>query len=1125
MRRLANVSLGNRALIALITVFVMIFGVITARDLKQELIPSITIPTAFIITTYPGASPQVVEESVTSPIEQAVLGLADLESSTSTSSTGSSLVNVNMRYGVNMSTVQQDLQASISRIEGILPEEADSQVITGSFDDLPVLVMSVDDSGSAEDLSKRLGDIGVPELEKIDGVRSVQVSGAPVRQVEISLNMKKLEDEGLTVANVTQAVQTGGGLVSGGTLAQGKNSLAVTIGERFTTPSDVGDLAMAVSETGDPKTVVGPDGVPQVTPGKTSVKVVKISEVAKVREVNATSTSISRTNGKPSLTMAITKTPDGNTVAVSEGITEALPALSDKLGNDVKFTTVFDQAPFITESIRDLLVEGGLGLVMAIVVILVFLLSIRSTIVTAISIPVSVLMALIGLSVGGFTLNILTLGALTISIGRVVDDSIVVIENIKRHLSYGEDKIHAIKTAVGEVATAITAATLTTVAVFLPIGLVGGQTGELFRPFAFTVGFALLSSLAVSLTIVPVLAYWFLKSPSGSVDADTVRTEAMAKERRSILQRVYVPTLRAAIFHPVVSLLLAVAVLGGTLALAPQLKTNFLGDSGQNTVSVTQSYPPALSLDEQASRAEKVETELRGVSGVTAVQSTVGSAGGAQGAFGFGGTSDAATFSLTTDQDVDQVDLQNRLRKAVDKYSSDGEISVTGNAQQGGSTVEVVVSAPDTTKLRQAADQVLKAMRDVPGTSDVNSSLAADQPQIQVEVDAAKAAKEGLNDQSVAQALRGVLSPATVGQVEKPGGSTIDIVLKTGRAPVGMRELRNIKLLTPSGDKVKVSKVAAVTRTDVATSIAHNDGQRSATISLTPTGDNLGAVSTAVDEELSGVKLANGVDAKVGGVAAEQADAFGQLGLALLVAIAIVYVIMVATFKSLIQPLILTVSVPFATTGALVALLISDTALGVPSLIGMLMLVGIVVTNAIVLIDLVNHYRLGGQSIDDALINGARQRLRPILMTALATVMALVPMALGISGGGVFISKPLAIVVIGGLVSSTLLTLLLVPVLYRLVERGKERRADKRVAKRGEGGTGGFAETAGDAGASGSAEAEAAPEHGEFDPRPKHALPAEEAPSADAGGQAKPRHLLRRFPRGGKAHRPGGRWP
>ena len=1002
---MANLSLANRALIALITIFVMVFGVITTGQLKQELVPSISFPQAYVIAQYPGASPQVVEERVTTPIEQSVLTVQGVESSESTSSAGQSVVQVTMKYGSNMSTVQQDLQAALSRIESMLPDDTETQVITGGFDSIPVLVLSVSSDGSAQELMQKLNTSAVPRMQKISGVRSVEVLGAPEQHVLVKLDQQKLAAAKLSVPEVMQALGQAGQLSSAGGVDDETRTVSVTVGKRFADAEDVGGV--------------------QITPQAPGAKPVALSSVASVKQEDKPSTSISRTDGKSSLTLAVSKTPDTNTVAVADAVKEMLPDIEEELGANASFTTVFDQAPFITQSIENLLAEGGMGLVAAILVILLFLLSIRSTLVTAVSIPVSILATMIGLRVFGYSLNILTLGAITIAIGRVVDDSIVVIENINRHLSYGTPKMKAILTAVREVATAVTAATITTVAVFAPIALVGGQTGELFRPFAMTVTLALMASLVVSLTIVPVLAYWFLKAPKGDVSPE---------HDQDWMQRLYVPTVTWSLKHPVVVLLVSALLLGGTVALATQLKTNFLGDTGQNTLSVTQQFPPSLSLAEQDRRAQKVEKALRDVKGVQTVQLTIGSSG----TIFFGGGQDEATYNVTTDPDADQTALQAEVRRVLSGIEGE-QLTVSSAAAAGSNTIDVVLTGPDKKLLQQGSDALVARLGKVGTVSDVTSSLAAERPQISVVLKQPQAAQAGVTDQLVSQLLRGAMAPSRVGQVETSGGSAIDVTLQTGDAPVGLAELQNSPVMTAKGP-VLLKDVAEVKRVTVPTSISHKDGQRSVTISMTPTTDNLTAASSDVRKALDDVSLPRGTDAQIGGVTAEQDDAFQQLGLALLAAIAIVYVVMVATFKSLVQPLILAVSIPFAATGALLALVITGTPLGIPSMIGMLMLIGIVVTNAIVLIDLVNHYRAQGESVDAALIDGARRRLRPILMTALATIGALLPMALGLSGGGVFISKPLAIVVIGGLLSSTVLTLVLVPVLYHLVEGFKERR-------------------------------------------------------------------------------------
>ncbi|HEX9087232.1 MAG TPA: efflux RND transporter permease subunit, partial [Arthrobacter sp.] len=791
-----------------------------------------------------------------------------------------------------------------------------------------------------------------------------------------------------------------------------------------------------------------------------------IGSVADVSITEDARTSITRTNGKETLALSVTKKPEGDTVAISHAVKDSIPQLEAELGSNARFTPIFDQAPFIEKSIKDLTTEGLLGLGFAVGVILVFLMSVRATLVTAVSIPLSLLITFIGLSATGYSLNILTLGALTIAIGRVVDDSIVVIENIKRHLSYGEAKITAIQTSIREVAGAITASTLTTVAVFLPIAFVAGLAGELFRPFALTVTIALLSSLLVSLTIVPVLAYWFLRNPADKAgtareataqdaSAREIAAKAHEAEQRTVLQRGYLPILTKTQKHPVVTLIAALLVLGGTAAMTPLLATDLLGNSGENSMTVRQALPAGTSLSEASASAVKVEEVLREIDGVKDVQATTGNAQTGFSALLSAGASNSS-FTVVTEEKANQSKLKETVRSELARIPDSGKITV--GSQQGGfgtsSTVDITLKAATTADLRTASDTMVQAMDGVPGASEVATNLAASQPVVQVKVDRAKAAAAGLSEDQVAGVLASTISPIPAGTVRI---DTNDYPVRIGEGTrfTSIDAVRQTPLPTSAGPVPLVS-IASVEQVDVPVSITASNGQRTARVSVTPSGANLGAVSTEVQARLKTVQLPPGVTAEIGGATTQQAESFAQLGLALLAAIAIVYVIMVATFKSLIQPLILLVSVPFAATGAIGLLLITGVPLGLPSLIGMLMLVGIVVTNAIVLIDLINQYRQPrngepGMSVADAITHGARQRLRPILMTALATVFALTPMALGLTGGGGFISQPLAIVVIGGLISSTALTLILVPVLYRLVEGRRERKALARAAARGTG--------------------------------------------------------------------------
>ncbi|GAA4547478.1 efflux RND transporter permease subunit [Amycolatopsis samaneae] len=1015
MSQLAVLSLRNRALIALVTIVAAVFGGLALTSLKQELIPSIQFPQLAVVSNYPGAAPEVVENELSTPIETAVQGVPGLESSTATSTANSSIVQASFRYGTDLATAEQKITQAIGRVKSTLPTGVEPQVVAASVDDLPVIQLAVTGFADANDAQRRIEQSVLPRFKDLPGVNAATLVGGQGRRVAITPDAAK----GGSPQAITDALKQNGVLLPGGQITQGDRTLTVQAGSKLTSADDIASI-------------------PLVGTGR------KLGDVAKVELTADPVTSLSRVNGKPALAIAVTKLHDANTVEVSKAVTGLVPSVQGDLPG-ATFTTVFDQAPYIQQSIESLAQEGLLGLGFAVLIILVFLLSVRSTLVTAISIPTSVLITFVGIQAFGYSLNILTLGALTIAVGRVVDDSIVVIENIKRHYVGDADKGDSIRLAVREVAAAITASTVTTVAVFLPIAFVGDMTGELFRPFALTVTIAMSASLFVALTIVPVLAYWFLRPGKPLLDKDGRAVDPEHQDAPPTkLQKSYIPVLSWTLKHSWTTLTLAVLVLVGTLALAPLMKVNFLGDSGQNTFTMTQKLGEAPSLPAQDAAAAKVEKVVKDVKGVDTVQVSIGSSGSAlRDAFRGGGG--GITYSITTDSGADQQDVRDRVQQAVAGIKDAGVLTIAAGGEAGSNDIKADVTAPDAKTLTAATDALVAQLRKAKEVGQVTSNLAASTPYLAVRVDRAEAAKHGLSEVAVGTIVSRTMRPEQVGTVEIDS-TALKVYLQAGNVPASIAELRALTVPSATGP-VRLDKIAAVEESAGPASITTQRGQRTATVTVTPAGDDLSAASKAVDAAIRDAKLPAGAKASIGGVLTQQQSAFEKLGLAMLAAILIVYIVMVATFRSLRQPLLLLVSVPFAATGAILLQLVSGVPLGVASLIGVLMLIGIVVTNAIVLIDLVNQYRRKGMSAHDATIAGAARRLRPIIMTALATIFALVPMALGITGHGGFISQPLAIVVIGGLVSSTFLTLVVLPTLYNLVEGARERRAANRAAR------------------------------------------------------------------------------
>ena len=1048
MSWLTKMSLRNRSIVGVAALAVLLVGAYAITSLKQELIPDLTFPYLTVFTVDQGASPKDVEQTVTTPLEQAIKTSSGVKEFDSFSNDGLSIITVQYEFGTDMKAKEAEVQQAVSGVQQTLPATALApEVAALNFNSMPVVQLAVSSSLPSQQLAGLLGTRVVPELQAIDGVQAVTLSGVRQMQLNIQLDPEKVAALGVTptqiMTAVTQAnVTTGAGSVTSGSImypitvsatAQTERALeqlvlpSASAASAATAATSAAGASAASSSAADTAAAAA-SGV-----AAASTTPVRLGDVATVKIAPAPLTAITRTDGKTSIGISVSKSSTGNTVDIANAIAAELPSIQKDLGGGTTVTTVIDQSIFIKDSIRSLLREGIIGAIFAIIVIWAFLRSWRSTVIAGLSIPLSVIGALIILWSRGDSLNMLTLGGLTIAIGRVIDDSIVVIENIHRHLQEGDTIRRAAYTGTREVAGAITASTLTTVAVFLPLGFVHGLASEFFRPFALTVTFALLCSLAVALMVVPVVSTWLLsKKQVGHRD----------EKELTRLQNGYLPALKWAVDHKIVTLVAAAAIFVGTMMLTPLLKTNLFDSSGQNTMSITQTLPPGTSLDTTAVAASKVEAVLKDTPGVEIYQYTAGSTGSL---FGAGGGTNAsssqATFAITTDPGADKNAIIENVRAQVAKLSNAGAITVTGDdSSMGGmSQIEVRVSAADPVVLKQANDIVLSEVKTVAGLADVTSNLSEGRPSATIVVDQAKAAAAGVTPATLSQYTTLVLNGYPLGTVPTTAGilpaqlMVGEITVPPLPGAVGQMLARlpvaGANGMVPLGDIAKVVEVKAPVQ------VTHVDGARTASVTGTSVDNNIGAASTAVKKALDGVKLPAGATWELGGATQATNDVFRSLGIAMLVAILLVYIIMVATFRSLLNPFILLVSVPFAAVGAVLALVITGTSLGMPSLIGLLMLIGIVVTNAIVLLDLVEQFRRKGMDARTAVIEGGRRRLRPILMTAIATILALIPMALGIGGKGGFLSTPLAVVVIGGLFTSTFLTLILVPVLYLAFDR------------------------------------------------------------------------------------------
>ena len=757
----------------------------------------------------------------------------------------------------------------------------------------------------------------------------------------------------------------------------------------------------------------------------------RVRDIGSVQLSDVGNATVSRTNGQPSIGLLIYRNAGANTVTVADAVKQSIDEILPGLGM-VEVITIEDESTQIKQSMNDLTREAVLGALFAVVVIYAFLLSVRTTMVAAASIPVSMLITFILLNLTGMSLNMMTLGGMAVAVGRVVDDTVVVLENVYRHAHRGEPVYEAIHNAVGEVAAAVLSSTLTTVGVFLPLAFVGGIVGEIFRPFAVTVTFALMASLLVALTTIPVLAAFLTDTPPAARPKDT------------LLQRLYTPVIRWSLRRKMASILLAIVVLAASLAALPFVGTTFFPQSEEKLLQIRAELPPGTGTDATLSVARQVEAAIGSQPEVEFYQTSIGNTGSAVSMTGFGaGNNSTADIFVRLSESSDVQDSALRLREALKYLASSATITVSALDARGtgSSTLELVISGSDYSAAKRTAVEMLDRLRHIDGLANLQSDVGTAKPEISVIVDPEKAMQHGTTAAQVAMKVREMI----VGQVATTvnlDDQIMDVLVRV--RPEDANSVDKLKgLAVGTVDAAPLSEIADVRMVEGPVRLTRRDQKAAVTITGSITKADTGAVNSAIREKVSGADLPPGVNVQLGGVIEQQTEGFATLGLALIAAVVLVYFIMMATMGSLLDPLVILVSLPMASIGALLALLITGRTLGMAALIGMLMLIGIVVTNAIVLLDLVRQLRGRGMGIEEALVEAGRTRVRPILITAGTTILALVPLALGFSKGGL-IATEMATVVIGGLATSTVLTLVVVPVVYSLakgiVSNGAPRR-------------------------------------------------------------------------------------
>lgn len=1017
MQFLTRFSLKNTVAVLIIALLIAVGGIISAASLKVENMPDISFPVVLITTTYPNASPEDVLENVTKPIEKAVNSVPGLKTLESYSNDNYSVVVVNLNAGADINKARDEVERKVNDVK--VPSDAERpKVSTQSFGSAPIYYLSISTKNkntTTDSLNALIKDTLVPEFKAINGVDKVTTMGDEVKEVKIYPNLNVMNSYGISPSQLNQLLTANHVGTPVGTVKMNEEDQAVRILSKYTNLEQIKRTKLFLPS--------GQAG------GLSYVQLGDIADVSMAKDEKF----ISRLNQNPAVSVRFIKKQDANEAETGGNINAKLNEFRQKYP-DLQFQTVYDSSVEINKSTKGMIKEGAMGAIMASVVILLFLRNIRSTFVVLMSIPLSILVSLIFMSWMGITLNTMTLGGLAIATGRVVDDSIVVIENIYRRFQMSKERdADLIRSAAKEVTNAITSSTLTTVGVFVPIAFVSGVVGQVFRPFAITVVCALLASLVVAVTIIPLMSKLVL-----------LRSNGIKEHEPGRIAMTYKRVLHWALQHKVITFIVAAVMFFGSFGSAAMLHTAMMPESDQKYAVVNITMPKATAMEVTDTVTRKVEEVFLKEPKLEFVESYVGTSfegGDNQVAYRSG-----MMLKLRSDANVDEI-VKNFRSQTEPLMPAGAKIAI--NQLTGGGPIEgfqVVLNGPDKTKLQEAAKIVRDNLQQNPLMTNVTDNLSDTKSEVMIRVDRDKAAQWGLSPAQVAGEVHNLIANSKISKM-KIDGTEYDMLLGLKDEDANsLEKLKSILIKTPVGQQIRLEDIASVTNEESPSQIRQRNEKQYVLVSADITSTDKGGVGQKATQEIQKLKLPDGVSIETGGVTAEIQKSFMEMFYALGAAVFLVYIVMVIAFGNAMAPLAILLSLPLAAIGGLLGLFITQLTLDITSLIGFLMLIGIVVTNAIVLIDRVQQQREQGVSTREALIESGVTRLRPIVMTAVATIVALLPLALGMSEGTI-ISKGLAVVVIGGLTTSTVLTLVVVPVGYEVMDNIRTRYLNKREAR------------------------------------------------------------------------------
>lgn len=1012
----------------MVTLMVFIAGIVSYFNLDQALMPDMDLPIAVVMTTYVGASPEEIEELISKPMEESLGSIANVDTVTSYSSTNSSMVLLQFVDGTDIDMAAVDMRDKIDQMKSTLPDAAgDPMVIKMDINAMPITIGVKAENMDLESLNDLLEDNVANRLERIEGVASVSLSGGITNEVRITVDPVKLAGYGLTTSTLSGLLAAENMNLPSGDLTQGNTTVAVrTIGE-FTSVQEINNLPIPTS-TG---------------------AVIHLSDVARVEQVEADRDSFTYINGEKGILLSVDKQSTANLVKVSQSLKDEIAKLQRDYP-ELEIDMLSDTSDYIEMSLSNITETALLAAVIAFFVLLLFLKNAVTAGIIAVSIPTSIMATFALMHVTDINMNMISMGGVAIGIGMLVDNSVVVLDSIYQYYERGYTAAESAEIGAKEVSMAIIASTLTTVAVFLPMALIGGTTGAMMKNLSFTIMYALIASVVVALTFVPMACALLLKRETKTFVWKNLKFLSFLDRWEGAidtLSRKYEKLLKWALRHRKKTVLTVLLVFILSLCSIPLAGMDFMASMDEGVATISVDLPNGTDLDTTEETTLEVLYRLQDIPEADVVYANVGS-----GMLSSGTNSASITMNL--------VDAKDRKRSTeevcddIEKLLADipgADITVSSSDSAMGSLasadVTMNVYGYDAATLVDVEDELIDKLSQVDGLSDVEGSTGDTVPEAKVTIDRAKASQYGITTASVASALSTAISGSTATQY-KLDGTEIDVVIRYDTNSVNyLTDLNNLTVTSAYGTQVPLSDVATITMDESATTIMRENQKNYITISANADNMSTSEAQKLVEKAMADIELPDGCTYQFSGMMEKMNDTFRSLEIAMVVAVLLVYMIMASQFESLRYPFIVMFSMPLAITGAIIGLLITGNTITMPAMMGFVMLIGMVVNNGIVLVDYTNQLMDRGMNCYDALTSAGPRRLRPILMTTLTTVLGMVPMALATSEGSEMM-QALAIAVIFGLTLSTVVTLIFIPVLYMWMNERKRKSNARKTAKR-----------------------------------------------------------------------------